>query len=319
MSTIFDVPGTNPPNPFSAPIQSILGTTGLPSEDDLSAQQLGKAAADLVTTVTASPDPANALWQLWDAFFIAVATSASYRSHLALLDALRAQPPTQPTNVTPGSDAERQLRSYTSDDGGKLLDWSALPRFSAQWRDFHDILEAYRDWDGVRGGASSSESSSPKLSSRPDEYFSRFCAFSAALVKATNGKGGVHPINVFYACRNVLERGTHQTHEQPRPHRMKPEEVWPLDIRVAATWVRDGGRALWETDKEELRRHWAVPLDSKTELWPKGDGLTQERWRLWADRLRSLGAEDGTLDEETRAVVTEAAAVVEGLLGENSD
>jgi hypothetical protein len=71
---------------------------------------------------------------------------------------------------------------------------------------------------------------------------------------------------------------------------------------------------LWETDVEELRKHYAAALGQKTELWPRTDGLTRERWELWGKRLRELGAEEGGLDGETRAVVREAAEVVDGLL-----
>lgn len=98
---------------------------------------------------------------------------------------------------------------------------------------------------------------------------------------------------------------------------MPPEQLWALDVRVAATWMRDGGRALWEADYEELRRHWAAALNDKTELWPREYGLTRERWVLWGERLRALSIE-GSLDEETQAVVTEAADVVSAILEEDS-
>jgi hypothetical protein len=265
MTTILDIPGTNPPNPFSTPIQALLSSTDPSTTPD-------ETAANLVTSVTTSSDLARTLWELWDAFFTAVATSTSHLPHLVLLDALRAQQPTQPNNVRAGSDAQQRLRSYTEADG--MLHWETLPRFSAQWRDVHDILEAWRDWDGVRDSHSSAASSSGA------EYFLRFCNFSAALLKATNGKGEVHPVCVFYACRDALER--------EKPHRSPPEQIWALDVRVAATWMRDGGLALWETGHEELRQHWAAALDEKTELWPREDGLTRERWQLWERRLREL-------------------------------
>ncbi|KXX78610.1 hypothetical protein MMYC01_204491 [Madurella mycetomatis] len=307
MTTILDIPGSQPPNPFSEPIQSAL--TALTSG---SGPTLDDTAAHIVATVTDSPNPAHALWELWDAFFTAVATCQGpqpHAPHLALLDALRAQPPTQPSRVRAGSDADRQLRGCTQSDG--KLHWSALPRFGAQWRDVHDILEAWRDWDGVRASADES------LSHGAGEYYLRFCAFSAALLGVTAGEGGVHPIWVFHACRNVLERESPQPCGHPKPHRIPPEQVLALDVRVAATWVRDGGRALWETGSEELRRHWAAALDRKTELWPKEDGLTRERWQLWAKRLHILRTAEPSLDQETKAVVTEASEVVERILQEN--
>lgn len=200
------------------------------------------------------------------------------------------------------------LRSYTNADG--KLHWQSLPRFSAQWRDVHDILEAWRDWDGVRLSGGS-------LSGSGDKYYLHFCLFSAMLLKEAKGKGEIHPIQVFYSCHNVLERKDPQPRE-PKPHRMSTEQLWALDVRVAAIWMRDGGRALWETDRDELRRHWGLALDDKTKFWPGEDGLTRERWLLWGERLPALSTDEGKLDEETRVVLGEAAEVVDAILGETS-
>lgn len=73
--------------------------------------------------------------------------------------------------------------------------------------------------------------------------------------------------------------------------------------------MRNGGRDLWETGREELRRHWADALDHKTELWPREGGQTLQRWR---ERLPALSSEEGNSSEETKTVVTEAANVDEG-------
>ncbi|KAJ5169668.1 uncharacterized protein N7500_002451 [Penicillium coprophilum] len=300
MTTILDVPGTNPPNPFSRPIQAFLTPSNL-----CSAPTPEETAAQLVKSVTSSSAPAHALWELWDAFFTAVATSpASHDPHLTLIDAFHAQPPTE-LNVRAGS----SLRRYIGAEG--KLHWQTLPLFSAQWRDVHDTLEAWRDWDGVRSGAGDNSTVSA-LRSSGDEYFLHFCVFSSTLLKATKGKGEVHHICVFYACRDVLEREGPQL-RQPKAHRMSSEQVWALDVRIAAIWMRDGGQVLWETDGDELRQHWAAALDGPTELWPREDGLTRERWRLWRERLRALSTE-GILDKETRVVITEAAEVVSGIL-----
>ncbi|KAL4995723.1 hypothetical protein BDV10DRAFT_202786 [Aspergillus recurvatus] len=308
MTTILDIPGTNPLNPFSAIIQALLVTPG------------PDTAANLVTSVASSADPANALWQVWDAFFTAVVHSTSHVSHLALLDALRAQPPAQLDNVRTGSDAERRLHSYTGP--GRKLHWSGLPRFSAQWRDVHDILEAWRDWDGVREDSATGTVTS-RLDSSGAEFFLRFVNFSAALLHAASnrGKGEIHPVNVFYACRAALEHDLKQSgpsqvnRPKAKAHRIPPEQAWALDIRVAAVWMRDGGPALWKTDYEELRQGWAAALDDTTALWPRQDGLTRERWELWESRLWELSTEK-SLDADTRAVVVEAAEVVGRLLGD---
>lgn len=311
MTTILDVPGSNPPNPFFTPIDGLATSTKI-------SLAVEETASDLIAAVTASSDPAHALWQLWDAFFTSItACSTSHNPHLALLDAIRLQPATQPNNVSLRSNARRQLHSYTQADG--KLHWQTLPRFSAQWRDVHDILEAWRDWDGVRAPGAGNNFIGSKLSSSGAELYLRFNLFSAALLKATRGEGEVHPIWVFYKCRDVLERrkGT-PSKNQPRAHRLSPELVWALDIQVAAACMRDGGEALWRTNREELGQHWGSALHKETEMWPREEGLTRERWQLWEERLRLLNTEVGHLDEETKAVVAEAADVVAALLAETS-
>jgi len=308
MTTIFDIPGTNAPNPFFEPINAFLDST-----NPTSAPKPDETAGAVVSTITDFSDPAHALWQLWDAFFTAVVTSPTSNDRLlALLNSFRTQPPTQPSNVRAGSNAERQLRSYTEADGS--LHWPKLPRFSAQWRDVHDILEQWRDWDGVRASGEDNSTTASTLSSSGDKHYLHFCTFSAVVLKATKGKGEVHPIRVFYACHDVLER-TGPEDRQPKAHRMSSEEVWALDVRVAATWVREGGRELWNTDREELSREWAAALEEKTDLWPREDGLMRERWQLWEERLRTLSVEE-RFDGETRKVLAEAAEVVAGLLAE---
>ncbi|KAJ5121451.1 uncharacterized protein N7515_009412 [Penicillium bovifimosum] len=204
MTTILDVPGSSPPNPFTTPIQALV-TTNLSSAP---VPALDETAAYLVTSITTSPDPAHALWMLWDAFFTAVVTSStSHDPRLALLDALRVQLPTQPNNVPSRSDAERRLRSYTGADG--KLQWQTLPRFGAQWRDVHDILEAWRDWDGVRESSAKDNSTAITLINSGDKYFLRFCGFSAALLKATKGKSeGASYMGLVCMPRCAGEPGT---------------------------------------------------------------------------------------------------------------
>lgn len=270
-------------------------------------------AARLVTTVTTSSDPAHELWMLWDAFFTTVAiSSTSHLPLLALCLAIKAQLPTQPNNVPAASDAEQKLRSYTHTDG--KLHWATLPRFGAQWRDVHDILEARRDWKHVRTSDAGNGGIASASSCSGDELFLHFCAFSALLLKTTEGRSGVHPIWVFYACRDVLECEGLENY-QPNMHGTSLEQVRALDIRIAAMWLRDGARALWETDYGELRRHWATALDEKTKLWRRDDGLTRQRWQLWGQRLRTLSTGKEGLESDTKKVIAEAAQVIDSLLG----
>ncbi|KAJ5597571.1 hypothetical protein N7537_007655, partial [Penicillium hordei] len=196
----------NPPKPFSRPIQTLL-TPSNHSPPPTPAE----TAANLVNSVTISSDPAHALWELWDAFSTAVATSpTSHNPHLSL----HAHPPTQPNER-----ARSNASSYIEADG-KL--------YCAQWRDVHDILEAWRNWDGVRD-SSAGNSTISTLSSSGGEYFLRFCVFSAALLNMTKGKGNVPPIWVFFACRDVLERDGPQSCPQ-KGHRMSSEQLWALDV-----------------------------------------------------------------------------------------
>lgn len=306
MTTILDAPGTNPPNPFSTHIQAVL-------TDPSSAPE---TATRIVAAIVASPSPANALWQLWDAFFNAVAAASPSHHHqvpLAFLDALRSQPPTY---LDPPSDAAaaRALRSYVDVDG--RLRWAALPRFSAQWRDVHDILQAWRDWDGVRAGDGNAQNGIPPPEPVGAKYL-RFCAFSAAVVATQRHDAvSVQAVWVFFACRDALERAAPATNAASAPipaHRLPPDQVRALDVRIAATWMRIGGRALFETSDEELSRHWAAALEEKTDYWPRTDGLTRDRWRVWVERLRALSA-DTLFDAETRAASTEAADIAEDFL-----
>jgi hypothetical protein len=338
MTTIFDVPGTNPPNPFSPLIQQAFHDSSHESA------RFSELSAQTVEQVTSSPNPATAFWSLWDAFFAAIATSTSpptsrsdpFISELALLDALRAHPPTTPNNVAAGSDAELRLRTtYLNKTDGKIH-WSQLPGFDAQWRDVHDILEARRDWDGIRprkqpeGTTDTPTESDRSERHEPARYFLRFVDFSVALLwlrwqrqRNEDGGGGSSgaPLSmsmwVFFNCKNVLERAGGPQLSEHKGHRLSPEQVWALDLRVMATWVQGGAGVLWEADQEALRENYTAALDQGTDLWPRGEGLTRERWMLWGRRLRELlGGEerDGGLDEETRTVVKEAAEVIEGLL-----
>jgi hypothetical protein len=112
MATAF---GTGPPNQFITPIQALFTST---HGSAALASACSKTAANLVSIVTASANPTYELWQLWDAFFLgAIASESPYAPQLTLLDALRAQLPTQPTNVVAGSLQEIQLNNYTQSDG----------------------------------------------------------------------------------------------------------------------------------------------------------------------------------------------------------
>lgn len=125
------------------------------------------------------------------------------------------------------------------------------------------------------------------------------------------------PIQVFFACRRVLEYGRREIKEQADMRSNLPKQVWALDVHVAVIWARDGGRTLWNADQEMLRDIWALALDEPTDLWQNGTGLTRARWQFWQAKLHCLSS-DNQLDIETRNVVAEATHCVEGLLSEPS-
>ena len=305
MTTILDIPGSNPPNRFSSSIESTVTSTNYSSLAE-------ETAKNIIESINTCSDPAHALWELWDAFFMAVVSyPSSHGAHIALLDAIRAQPPSQPSNVPAESDAKLRLRSYTKVDG--RLHWSKLPLFHAQWRDVHDILHEWRDWDGIRDPSTNDSSTGNRMSSSGDQLYLRFSIFSALLLKSSKDTSATQTVWVFYACKDVLEREAPQSYE-PKKHKISSEQVWALDVRVAATWVRDGGWSLWNTDHEELREYWAAALDEKTALWPREDGLIRERWQLWKERLWALSTDEASLDQETRTVTQEAYGVIEDIL-----
>ncbi|KAH6878458.1 hypothetical protein BKA58DRAFT_466138 [Alternaria rosae] len=300
MTTILDIPGTTPPNRFFPLIQEAIKSIGYSALFENRVEKI-------IDTIAASYDADQAKWELWDAFFNAVVfCPPPYDSHLALLDAIRAQPPTKPRVL--------RLCRDTEDDG--RLHWSKLPGFDMYRWDTHDTLHEQRNWDGIRDPGIEGDPVGSKMSISGDQLYLRMCIFSATLMKHDRKTGMGYPMTVFYACRDGLER----EHDAPPQlesnlHSIPLEQVRALDIRVAAIWLRDGGWALWNQDHKELRKHFAAALDDDvSELWPKDDGLTPERWGLWEKRLWDLSMDESRLDEETRAVVKEAYDVVEAIL-----
>ena len=305
MTTIFNTPGTYPPNAFLPQISAIVASSDYSSLAE-------ETAKHLVEAVTTSSNPSSALWELWTAFFESVISSSSPEAHFALLDSIRAQPPTLPNNLSKTTrDVKEALRSHTKADG--KLHWSQLPRFGWEWYDTYATLHQWRDWTSIQDADSESGPPNLRSSITCSQRWLRFVNFSTRLLKRSKEQPAHETIWVFYTCKDVLE------HEKPPPrqpdkHRMSAEQLWALDVRVAAIWVRDGARALWNTEYGELRKEWEAALDEPTDLWPREDGLNRERWQLWEERLLVLSTDEASLDEETRGLVKEAYKVVKELL-----
>jgi hypothetical protein len=305
MTTILNTPGTYPPNTFLPQISATVTSRNY----SFLAEETAK---HLVEAVTTSSDPTSALWELWTAFFEAVISSSSPDAHFALLDSIRAQPPTLPNNLSKTTrDVKEALRSHTEADG--KLHWSELPRFGREWRHTYELLHQWRDWTSIQDAGFQSGTPNFRSSSTGGQLWLRFVNFSTRLLKRSKEHHAHETIWVFYTCKNMLEHEKPPSREQNR-NRMSAEQVWALDVRVAAIWVRDGAQALWNTDYEELRKNWEAALDESTDLWPREDGLNRERWKLWGKRLLALSTDEASLDEETRGLVKEAYEMVEELL-----
>ncbi|CAN9270682.1 unnamed protein product [Alternaria alternata] len=305
MTTILNTPGTYEPNNFLPRISATFASSNYSS-------LVGETAEYLIETVSTSSDRNSALWELWTAFFEALISSSSPKLSIALFNAIRSHPPTLPTNKSKTRiNVGKSNRGYTEPDG--KLHWSKLPHYGSCWYDTYATLHQWRDWTTIRDEDVQGGSSNLKPNINRDQLWLRFVNFSATLLKRSKERPAHETIWVFYTCKDVLE------HEKPLPrqpdkHRMSAEQLWALDVRVVAIWVRDGGRALWNTDYGELREEWEAALDEPTDLWPREDGLNRERWQLWEERLLALSTDEASLDEETRGLVKEAYDVVEDLL-----
>lgn len=291
MTTILEDPRISPGNPLMDDLLPLLTT-------HLDAAKV----STLLKTVNDSLRPWTALWNLWDAFFTVVVHSSAQAQRLAFIGDVRAHPPTKPKS----KGAPRHLGGSLGADG--QLHWSDLPGFGTQWSDAHGVLEARREWNiSIRGPGKESP-----LTTYATLHL-QYCGFSASLLKTMGRTGGVHPVRVFYEARNTLERDVPLDNDRGEG-KMRPRDVWDLDVRVAAIWIRDGAGRLWDVDAHMLRQDWGNTLDSATDRWPRMDGLTLERWRLWRKRVRGLGGRE-ELGDETKRVLSQAAQVLEDLLG----
>lgn len=270
---------------YSRPIKALCVVES-PSEADAEA-----VAIRLTTQVIAARPLETAVWELWEAIIDDVPTD-SWNTCLSLLDAIREQPPATPPGPKTAHAQELLI------DG--RLHWASLPGFGLPWREEHDTLHNQR-FQGSTGV----------------ERYVNFVKFSAAWRGRTQGKIGVDAVLVFLLSRDVLEMNRPKGPDSGSFCRLSTEHSWALDVRLAAIWIRDGGLALWTLDSgsERVQHYWGRALAIQTDLWPRSDGLTRERWALWSSRLQVLSVEE-ELDEETRGIVSQAAKVVGDLLKE---
>lgn len=256
---MFDVQESGDVKPFFAEIQLFVRSRD--GDATLTAAHLTKVVAEYKRVD-------EGIWRLWDSFFISVATTPhSSVQHIALLEAIKAQP--QRLAIKGFRDTASSQQNARCDENEVALRWQTLPKFGDQWRDVHDVLEAWRDWNGTRVGSSGSDSQSGS----PGDYYLRFCSFSAALLKQASQTSVISPIWVFYAGRNVLE------HEDPRSmHRrsngISAQQLWDLDVHVTSMWFQEGSSSLWRMCETDLRLDYTDAVDEPTELWPRQDGLT---------------------------------------------
>ncbi|EME77363.1 uncharacterized protein MYCFIDRAFT_83298 [Pseudocercospora fijiensis CIRAD86] len=227
-------------------------------------------------------NPAVVLAELWEAFFVAVATSGDHRYHLGLLGWLRKQA-TISSSESWRSESANELSRYPPHDG--TLNWSFLP----------GIVETWQRMDGAL--LSRRHSFSPQ-SDRPKDPFSMvamirgaeergtteyfcFISFSAYCLHETSMNKFPrvsHPVNVLYACKAGLERRVPDDSHQYR--------LWSIDVLIATEWLRAAGWVLWKVGDAGIRKDHAAALAADTPLWKGGDALTPARWALWAKQLK---------------------------------
>ena len=90
MTSILDIPGSTPPSRFVSLVQETMSSRDYPL-------LFGHSVEKIIDAIATSYYADEAIWELWDAFFIAVTSCPPpHDSYIALLDAIRAQPPSKP-------------------------------------------------------------------------------------------------------------------------------------------------------------------------------------------------------------------------------
>ena len=108
----------------------------------------------------------------------------------------------------------------------------------------------------------------------------RFCAFSAAVV-ATQVVS-VHLVWVLFACRNALEYVWPEAQAAAAHRNQLPsDQMRALNVRIAATWMHDGGPGIFETSQEETQATFLCSGHGTD------DGLLATE--KWAPHARSMG------------------------------
>ncbi|KXT09394.1 hypothetical protein AC579_8486 [Pseudocercospora musae] len=227
-------------------------------------------------------DPAAVLGELWEAFFVAVATSGSHRYHLGLLALLRKQPPISSTDCW-SSESVKKLSKYPPCDG--TLEWSSLPGIGETWQRMEGALISRRHSIGLpQRRVAEPFSWAAMIRGQEERGATEYCcfvSFSAYWLHETFMKKGprvCHPVNVLYACKAALER---RPPDDPYQYRL-----WSIDILIATEWVKAAGWVLWKVGDAGIREEHAAALAADTPLWQGENALTPARWALWVKQLK---------------------------------
>ena len=87
----------------------------------------------------------------------------------------------------------------------------------------------------------------------------------------------------------------------------KSDATLDMEVAAAAEWLRVAGKRIYGEIGE---RETNYALASSRDLWKGGEKMSEERWKFWKERLRSV-AKKGELGQGTRDAAKEAIETME--------
>lgn len=250
-----------------------------------SASETARALVEDVSDKPSIPD-SDRPWRAWQLIYVAATELPRY--HDALVDLVY----------------EVQRTASLDPNEGTTTNSSMLDAWP-YWRDHFDGLKTHShlrqkaDFDPVIP-----LSGHEKLI-HYGEFSAKLVGRSPAFVQAIGAFG-------FFELRNILE----STDERYREGLLIDREVTAIsearsaDLQAACLWILMGGinfRALDNSSLEGFENGYS----QNTEFWTGAPGVSEERWRLWRDRLREISAESG-LSESAKDAARRAAEAIDG-------
>jgi Protein of unknown function (DUF3632) len=300
--------------PSESPVQTSAQHSAASSAlDEFLSNTLTSAAtaSSLTSSITHSKDVDIALCIVWGLIFDAAALTTDHHQRLIdLLHTIRALPSTTLENSHSTTEDHATFESHVSSKDSSQLIWASLPNFASQWRDTHDILDAWR------GGGLHGEKE--RLANDPAAVplgvqFVNFSAFSARLLAAYPDQMDI--VWGYFACRDALEMkrqrwdttsGTGKT----RRELLSPAEVFAVDVSAAAQWILHSGASLFVVDNSEIPDYWAKGLEKQTDYWKGAPGFSHGRWKLWHRKFIEMEEEED-MGKDVKVLAKRAAAEIE--------